>query len=677
VGAAPERSPARNTGRDNPDDCPDENQLVRLIEGSLSADAVRSLERHIDACTACGAMLDELAEVIAPAQAGSGERVRPDGCIGRYEVLGEVGAGAMGVVYAAYDPELRRKVALKVLRPDGALTGDTSSARARLLREARLLATVSHPNVVAVYDVGAVGDDVFIAVELVEGRSFAEWLHEETPRWREVAQAFAQVARGLGAAHASGLVHRDVKPANLLIGRDGRARVTDFGLATAPSAGVVSGVRNASSADTSLATRSGALVGTPAYMAPEQYAGRGADARSDQFSFCVSLGEALTGERPVAGATTEDLREAAATRTGAPAELLRTVARGLSARAADRHDDMEAVALAIDEALGLSSRSIQPPAPPPSQVRRALRSRRLAWFGWTIAGLLAAVAAYGWLRPEATRRDQRPLAPSDARVSTIEGTTVATATDDPVENAALLPDAARSIAGAAIAADAAPAPAGAASDPEGAMKALNDARRKWSSGDGQGCLADLGRVAQGDPALGSRSDVEKMRAQCQMFAGDCAGGRQRLAPLVGAGKSGKELEAALDAASIQSCRSGAVAQGGTPAFANKNQRLGKFYQDASAARAAGDSARCRALNAELDAYVAAEGIAAEAQLKHLAHAASHELTRCLAATNCDEARRTFEKKYRSLYPELMTSAEYDKNLAGMFYASYPQCQPKK
>jgi hypothetical protein len=637
--------------------CPDENVLVRMIEGRLPEDSMRAIESHVDACSSCGALLDELAEVLTPG--GSRERVAADGRIGRYEVRGEVGAGAMGVVYAAWDPELRRKVALKVLRPEAALTGDSSSARARLLREARLLATVSHPNVVAVYDVGAMGDDVFIAVELVEGRSLAEWITEERPRWREVVGVFTQIARGLAAAHASGLVHRDVKPANLLLGHDGRARVTDFGLATAPAAGAVSGVR-ASTTD-SIATRTGAVVGTPAYMAPEQYAGRGADARSDQFSFCVSLGEALTGERPVAGATADDLRE----QCNAPVALLRVVARGLSARAADRFDSMTAIASALDACL--ESRSIAPP--PPSA--RSVRSRRMAFLGWGAAACLAAVAAYGWVRPAGARQQTQQVARFDASFTAAQ--------DAAPADLATTVEATPSSSAAPLAIGDAAAPAaslGPATDPDGANKALMAARRHWASGEGQACLADLATVAAGDPALGARSDVEKIRAQCEMFAGDCAGGRKRLVPLVGGGKSGKELEVALDSASTQPCRSTAPVQTGSTAAATKMQRLSKFYQDANTAHGAADTARCRKLNAELVAYVKAEGIAAEPQLKALANGASHVLTMCLATTNCPEAKRVFENKYRTLYPELMTPAEYDQALNKMFYQSFPQCAGK-
>src|SRR4051812_2276426 len=147
--------------------------------------------------------------------------------VGRYLVLGRLGAGAMGVVYLAYDPELDRKLAVKVLRPGATID------EARLVREGRALAKVQHPNVIAVHDVGTFSDGVFVAMELVDGATLADWLEERQPDWRAIVDVFVQAGRGLAAAHAAGLVHRDFKPANVLIGADGRVRVGDFGLARA------------------------------------------------------------------------------------------------------------------------------------------------------------------------------------------------------------------------------------------------------------------------------------------------------------------------------------------------------------------------------------------------------------------------------------------------------------
>src|ERR1041385_1014931 len=209
---------------------------------------------------------------------------------GRFRIEQRLGAGAMGVVYVAHDTQLGRRVAVKVLR------NQSGPAEARLLREAQVMARLAHPNVVVLYDAGMVAGQMFIAMELVEGETLAAWL-ERRHSWQEVLERFLQSGRGLAAAHASGIVHRDFKPANVLVGTDGRARVLDFGVA-----------REASELGTSPApvheggpgalTETGTILGTPAYMAPEQRRGERATEASDQFSFCVSLWEGLAGARP-------------------------------------------------------------------------------------------------------------------------------------------------------------------------------------------------------------------------------------------------------------------------------------------------------------------------------------------------------------------------------------------
>ncbi len=242
----------------------------------------------------------------------------------RYVVLDPLGEGGMGMVYAAYDSVLDRKVALKLLPPGDADAGPeatSGSGRARLLREAQAMAKLSHPNVVGVYDVYQHGTLVFMAMELVEGQTLLQWQQEKPHGWREILAAFLAAGRGLAAAHAAGLVHRDFKPTNVLVGKDGRVRVTDFGLArthdappellceeAAPSPTSTGPVKPHSLLELEL-TQKGAVMGTPAYMAPEQFRGITADARSDQFSFAVSLWEALYGVRPFEGKTPAERRE--------------------------------------------------------------------------------------------------------------------------------------------------------------------------------------------------------------------------------------------------------------------------------------------------------------------------------------------------------------------------------
>ena len=271
------------------------------------------------------------------------ERFRRGTELGRYLVLGRIAAGGMGVVYAAYDPDLDRRIAIKVLRADAS---DPTTRRGDLVREARAMASLAHPNVVTVHDVGIVDDEVFLAMELVEGSGLDAWLRDAKHGWREVVEVFAAAGRGLAAAHMAGIVHRDFKPQNVLVGRDprrpdaiGRVCVTDFGLARASE-------RDEAPADGDAST----TAGTPAYMPPEQHRGGVVDARSDQFSFCVSLYEALYGQRPFAGETSTELADAAAHHrvlppppTDVPPWLHRLVLRGLEPEPDRRHASMNAL----------------------------------------------------------------------------------------------------------------------------------------------------------------------------------------------------------------------------------------------------------------------------------------------------------------------------------------------
>ena len=262
--------------------------------------------------------------------------------LGRYVVLRSLGTGGMGTVFEAYDAELDRHVALKLLRPGGG-GEDLERRRRRLLREAQAMARLSHPNVIAVYDVGTFGDEVFIAMELVRGDDVRRWLTASRRGWREVLGLMVPAGRGLEAAHSASLVHRDFKPSNILISNvdegPGRVKVLDFGLARAmhdPLSSTnegedSSGEKETQSALSATLTRIGDVVGTPLYMSPEQHSGGKADARSDQFAFCVSLYEALYGKRPFRGETFEEIAGAIITGRVAPEPAGRKVPSWLRA----------------------------------------------------------------------------------------------------------------------------------------------------------------------------------------------------------------------------------------------------------------------------------------------------------------------------------------------------------
>lgn len=300
--------------------------------------------------------------------------------LGRYTVLEKLGSGGMGEVLLGYDPELHRRVAIKLLRPDKA-DDDDGVFQERLLREAQALARLSHPNVVSVYDVGTALGRIWVAMEYVEGDTLTQYRKEERP-WREVVATVSAAGRGLAAAHRQGIVHRDFKPGNVMIGTDGRVRVLDFGLARQVAPMVLSqtstrssdsidisasGLRQSSGAVPVLAdspieserplTETGSLMGTPAYMAPEQFTQDPIDARTDQFAFCIVLYEALYRRRPFAGRTARELAKSVVRgqvrdppRSGVPARVRRVIMRGLAVDPNKRFEDIDALLAALARA---------------------------------------------------------------------------------------------------------------------------------------------------------------------------------------------------------------------------------------------------------------------------------------------------------------------------------------
>ena len=353
-----------------PVECLDDSALGRLALNVLPDEEAARARDHVAGCEACRAKLDAcLSEaptgrVGAPTPLVSAESLPRGTSLGRYLILERLGAGGMGEVYAAFDPQLNRKVALKLLLPSGNEEA-RHEARMRLLREAQAMARLSHPNVVPVYDLGEFGDRVFVAMELVEGHTLRKWLEEGPRDWRTVVQALAEAGRGLAAAHAAGLVHRDFKPDNVVIGRDGRVVVLDFGLAVGRGieGAVVPPIRPEGTSledsgpavlDTPV-TRHGAVLGTPGYMAPEQYRSEEAGPATDQFGFCATLYQALYGQRAFPGNSAAALFFAASEgrvkppppEARVPAWVHAAVLRGLSPRPEDRYASMEALLEAL------------------------------------------------------------------------------------------------------------------------------------------------------------------------------------------------------------------------------------------------------------------------------------------------------------------------------------------
>jgi tetratricopeptide (TPR) repeat protein len=284
-------------------------------------------------------------------------RIAQGTAIDRYVVLYELGSGGMGVVYAAYDPELDRKLALKLLHPKSG----SSTAPQRLLREAKAIAQLKHPNVITVHDVGTFEGRVYVAMEFIGGVTLRQWVQQEERSWREVVAVLRRAGEGLAAAHAAGLVHRDFKPDNVMVEPGGRVVVLDFGLVRrahsrhdddAPVSSEESPGRELVTDHLGEElTRGGAKLGTPAYMAPEQQLREPADARSDQFSFCIVLWEALYGVRPFTGenATATAMRivhgEITEPPRGSkvPTWLRKVLLRGLSTDPRERYATMGAL----------------------------------------------------------------------------------------------------------------------------------------------------------------------------------------------------------------------------------------------------------------------------------------------------------------------------------------------
>ncbi|HEU5059924.1 MAG TPA: protein kinase, partial [Kofleriaceae bacterium] len=387
--------------------CAAVEELALYVVGRLREPEREALEAHMAACERCRRAVSALAATelgttgevgqdgFAPADAG--------GVVGRFVLTRHLGRGAMGEVWAARDPELGREVALKFLGMNAdALTEEASD---RMRREAQAMARLNHPNAVTIYELCEADGQLFCAMELVAGVTLRSWLGEPR-RWTEVIDIALGAGRGLAAAHAAGLVHRDVKPDNILIDDEGRARVSDFGVAKLVGLDEPAGrVDERGPVDEPVrgATETGALVGTPAYMAPEQLDCREVDARSDQFSFCVTFWEALFGERPFPAGDLAGLiarvragPRPPADRRGAPRPLVRALLRGLAVDPAARWPSMDALVGQLE------------------RVRARPRRRRMALVGAAaVAAMLAgAVALAVWTVKASGEGDARGAARS-------------------------------------------------------------------------------------------------------------------------------------------------------------------------------------------------------------------------------------------------------------------------
>jgi len=372
---------------------PRAQRLEELFDAALDLTPEKRAGFVDDACGLDATLRRELqamltADAAAETDASTEAIAREPGAIGRFEVLGRIGEGGMGVVYLGHDARLDRKVAIKLLR--GAVS---RGALLRLEREAQAMAKVTHPNVVPIYEVVDVDElGVAVVMEYIEGSTASQWLRAEQRTWREVVALFLEASRGLEAAHAAGMVHRDFKADNVLVGRDGRVRVVDFGLARSASVGRAPDgeIGAVTLLDVGL-TQQGALLGTPTHMSPEQFRGETVGPATDQFALAVALYRGVYGCLPFPGDDLPTIR--ASVLRGelgpppsdrVPPALTAAIVRGLAHAPGDRWPSIEAFAKELERVVGVS---------PEDDLSRAAHVRRLVMLAVLPCGLLSSLLA--------------------------------------------------------------------------------------------------------------------------------------------------------------------------------------------------------------------------------------------------------------------------------------------
>lgn len=378
--------------------CPNDEKLAMLSEGRLAAVELELIEAHLDRCASCRTLVAAASNGSVPAAVGGVTALKAGDRLGHYEIERWLATGGMGVLYVARDTQLNRRVALKLMR---STLGD-EIAHVRLLREAQAMAALNHPNVLQVFELGEFEGRVFVAMEFVEGGTLRGWMKRPHP-WREVVEVFVLIGHGLQAAHEHGVVHRDFKPENVLMG-DNRPRVGDFGLSRpAPSLQV-----EPATPVSMRVTNTGMMLGTPAYMSPEQLEGRSTDAATDQYSFCVCLYEALTSRRPFSGKSVEELKASVRQEmpipgghADVPKELWKILGRGLAVNPPERFSSMAALLVSLSNALA-------PRVEAQSFQRRALWPTVIAACALTAAG-----ATFALVGPGSTHQElQHSMVPS-------------------------------------------------------------------------------------------------------------------------------------------------------------------------------------------------------------------------------------------------------------------------